>query len=65
MLWTGMDNQWLIDVNRCVIFHFQKASRSHVRIQRKNKIQKSKNFLKKKQKSILETQAIVPVAIVN
>ena len=65
MVWTGMDNQWLIDVNRCVIFHFQKASRSHVRIQRKNKIQKSKNFLKKKQKSILETQAIVPVAIVN
>ena len=46
MLWTGMDNQWLIDVNRCVIFHFQKASRSHV----KNKIQKSKNFLKKKEK---------------
>ena len=50
MLWTEMDNQWLIDVNRCVIFHFQKASRSHVRIQRKNKIQKSKNFLKKKEK---------------
>ena len=65
MLRTGMDNQWLIDVNRCVIFHFQKASRSHVRIQRKNKIQKSKNFLEKKKKSILETRVMDPVAIVN
>ena len=61
MLLIGMDNRWLISC----IFLYQKPSCGHVRIRREKKKQKRKNFIEKKKKNILETQVIVPIAIVN